>query len=92
MQEITDDFRRNNMGIWPWPAHLGMTVLARLGGGHLHDLAWPPLQQDIAVLAQGGALHGEGGGRPCIARLEVQISVGHIDAGKRHREESTREC
>lgn len=36
--------------------HLSMAVLARLGGGHLDDLAWPALQHHVAVLTQGGAL------------------------------------
>lgn len=60
------------------PPHLGVAVLASLGGGHLHDLAGSPLQQHKAVLAQGGALHGVGGGRPGIARLEVQVRVCHV--------------
>lgn len=62
-----------------------MTVLARLGGGHVDDLAgtackipglisagrWTKgerraLHDDVAVLAKGRALHGEGGGSPSI--------------------------
>lgn len=55
-----------------------MAVLAGLGGGHLNDLAGSPFQQHEAVLAQGGALHGVGGGRPGITCLEVQVRVGHV--------------
>lgn len=36
--------------------HLGMAVLARLGGGHLHDLAGAVLEHHEAVLSQSRAL------------------------------------
>lgn len=39
---------------------LGVTVLAGLGGGHVDNLAWTALDDDVAVLSQGRALHGEG--------------------------------
>lgn len=64
---------------------LSVTVLARLGGGHVDDLAGTAckikklisggrgtrgerhaLHDDVAVLAKGRALHGEGGGSPGI--------------------------
>lgn len=37
-----------------------MTVLARLRGGHVDDLAGTTLDDDVPVLAEGRALHGEG--------------------------------
>jgi hypothetical protein len=36
---------------------LGVTVLARLGGGHVDDLARATLDDDVTVLAKGRALH-----------------------------------
>lgn len=57
---------------------LSMAVLASLGGGHLNDLAGSPFQQHKAILAQGGALHGVGGGCPGITCLEVQICICHV--------------
>jgi len=41
---------------------LGVAVLAGLGGGHVDNLAGPSLDHDESVLAQGGALNGEGVG------------------------------
>jgi hypothetical protein len=41
---------------------LGVTVLASLGGRHVDDFARAALDHDVAVLPQGRALHGEGGG------------------------------
>lgn len=55
-----------------------MAVLASLGGRHLNDLAGSPFQQYEAILTQGRALHGVGGGCPGITRLEVQICVCHV--------------
>jgi hypothetical protein len=49
---------------------LGVTVLARLGGGHLDDLAGAVLDDDKAVLPQCGTLHGEGGRGTGIGALE----------------------
>ena len=37
--------------------HLGVTVLASLRGGHVHDLTGAVLDHDKAVLAKRGALH-----------------------------------
>lgn len=54
-------------------AHLGVAVLAGLGGGHLHDLTGAPLEHNEAVLAQRRALHGVGGGGAGIARGEVEL-------------------
>lgn len=51
-------------------------MLARLGGGHLHDLAGAALEHHEAVLPQRRALHGVGGGGAGIARGEVEF-VGH---------------
>ena len=50
--------------------NLGVTVLASLGGGHLDDLARAVLDHDVAVLAQGRALHGVGGRGTGIGALE----------------------
>lgn len=52
---------------------LGVTVLAGLGGGHLDDLAGTTLNDDVTVLAQGRALHGVGGRRAGIGRLEGNV-------------------
>lgn len=49
---------------------LGVTVLAGLGGGHVDDLAGAALNHDEAVLAEGRALHGVGGGGTGIGALE----------------------
>lgn len=49
---------------------LGVTVLARLGGGHLDDLARATLDDNVTVLSQSGALHGEGGGGTGVGRIE----------------------
>ena len=49
---------------------LGVTVLARLGGGHLDDLAGAVLDDHEAVLPQGRALHGVGRGSTGIGAIE----------------------
>jgi hypothetical protein len=49
---------------------LGMTVLSRLGSGHFYDLAWTSLDDDVAVLPQGRALHGERGRGTGVGALE----------------------
>ncbi len=51
---------------------LGVAVLASLGGRHINDLARAVLDHDEAVLPQGRALHGEGGRRTGICRIEVK--------------------
>lgn len=63
---------------------LGVTVLPSLGGGHLDDLAWAALDDNEAVLSQGGTLHGIGGRGTGIGRLEgvlmlmgISMSAGH---------------
>lgn len=55
---------------------LGVTVLAGLGGGHVDDLAGAVLDDDVAVLAQSRALHGEGvrGARIGGAEVEIMLS------------------
>jgi hypothetical protein len=45
-------------------------VLARLGGGHVHDLARAVLDHNVAVLAESRALHGVRGRRAGVSRLE----------------------
>lgn len=52
---------------------LGVTVLASLRGGHLDDLAGAALDDDVTVLPQGRALHGEGGRRAGVGRLEGNV-------------------
>lgn len=49
---------------------LGVTVLASLGGGHVDNLARAALDDDVTVLPQGRALHGEGGGSASIGGVE----------------------
>jgi hypothetical protein len=49
---------------------LGVTVLSSLGSGHVDDLAWAALDDDEAVLSQGGTLHRVGGRGAGIGRLE----------------------
>ena len=49
---------------------LSVTVLARLGGRHLDDLAWAALDDDVPVLPQGRALHRERGRGTSIGALE----------------------
>jgi len=48
----------------------GVTVLPSLGGRHFDDLAWAALDDDEAVLSQGGTLHRKGGRGAGIGRLE----------------------
>lgn len=54
---------------------LGVTVLAGLGGRHVDDLAGAALDNDVAVLSQGRALHGVGGGGTGIGALEGVLLV-----------------
>ena len=53
--------------------HLGVTVLARLGGAHLDDLAGARLKEHVAVLSQGRALHrvGQGGSGPALLEFLI---------------------
>ena len=57
--------------------YLGVSMLAGLGGGHLDDLAGTSLQHNEAVLAQAGALKGEGGGGAGFGSGEVKIRICH---------------
>lgn len=52
---------------------LGMTVLAGLGGRHIDDLAGLALDDDVAALAEGRALHGERQRRAGVGGLERDI-------------------
>lgn len=54
---------------------LGVTVLARLGGGHVDDLAGTALDHNEAVLAQGRALHGVGERRAGIGGVELELML-----------------
>uniref|UniRef100_A0A8C3IBM0 G protein pathway suppressor 2 n=1 Tax=Chrysemys picta bellii TaxID=8478 RepID=A0A8C3IBM0_CHRPI len=58
--------------------YLGVAMLAGLRGGHLDDLAGTPLEHHEPIFAEGRALHGEGGGSPGVAGLEVQV-ISHGD-------------
>ena len=49
---------------------LGVTVLASLGGRHIDNLAWATLDDNVTVLAQSRALHGEGQGRAGVGGFE----------------------
>jgi len=53
----------------------GVAVLASLGGGHFDDLAGTTLDDDVAVLPQGRALHGKGGRGTGISRLEGMLML-----------------
>jgi hypothetical protein len=54
---------------------LGVTVLAGLGGGHVDDLARAVLDDDVAVLPQGGTLGGVGGRRTRISGVEGHLML-----------------
>ena len=76
---------------------LGVSVLAGLGGGHLHDLAgtaWGTvrcrhrrlretrtLHDDVPVLAKGRALHGEGERGPGIGLEASRDRVKAVSIG-----------
>lgn len=53
---------------------LGVTVLASLGGRHVHNLAGSALDDNGTVLSEGRALHREGLGRTGIA-LVVDLEL-----------------
>ena len=58
---------------------LGVTVLASLGSRHVDDLARTTLDDDVAVLSEGRALHGEGIGGTSISLvvdLELRGEIG----------------
>lgn len=63
--------------------NLGMSVLAGLGGGHLHNFAGMSLQHNIPVLTQSRALHRVGGGGAGLASREVKIGICHGAMGQR---------
>jgi len=50
-----------------------VTVLARLGGGHVNDLAGPALDHDVSVLPESRALHRVGKRGPRTGRLELVL-------------------
>ena len=55
--------------------NLGVAVLASLGGGHVDNLAWTALDNDVAVLAESRALLGKGMRRAGIGGLESQLML-----------------
>lgn len=54
---------------------LGVTVLSSLGGRHVDNLARAALDDDVTVLAQSRALHGEGQRRAGVGGLEGVIML-----------------
>jgi hypothetical protein len=54
---------------------LGVTVLAGLGGRHVDNLARAALDDDVTVLTQSRALHGEGQRSAGIGRVEGNIML-----------------
>jgi len=54
---------------------LGVTVLAGLGGGHLDNLAWAALDNNVTVLSQGRALHWEGHRGTGVGALESVLML-----------------
>lgn len=54
---------------------LGVTVLSSLGGRHVDNLARAALDNDVTILAQSRALHGEGQRRAGVGRLEGVIML-----------------
>lgn len=62
--------------------NLGVTVFARLGSGHLHNLTRATLDDDESVLPQSRALHWESSGSAGIGRLEGMFMLfrgaGHV--------------
>lgn len=55
--------------------NLGVAVLASLGGRHVDDLAGAALDDDVTVLAQSRALHGEGERRTGVGGLEGHLML-----------------
>lgn len=53
---------------------LGVTVLTRLGGGHVHNLAGTALDHDVAVLSKGRALHWVGLRGTGVGGLEMMLN------------------
>lgn len=81
----------STLGAQVCPIYLGVSVFASLGGGHLHNFAGTSLQHHVAVLAQSGALHGEGGRGARVAGVELEIGVCHVAMGQgRCRTNTTR--
>ena len=66
---------------------LGVTVFARLGGGHFDDFAGAAFDDDVAVLAEGRALHRvrQAGARAGGFELHIKMLVGscHCDAAEK---------
>jgi len=54
---------------------LGVTVLASLRCGNVHNLAGTSLDHNVTVFADGTGLHGERLGCPSVGRLKVHIMV-----------------
>ena len=55
--------------------HLGVTVLASLRGGHVHDLAGAVLDYNKAVLAKGRALHRKCSGCTSVGAVESVLML-----------------
>ena len=54
---------------------LGVTMLSGLGSRHIDNLAGATLDHNMTVLAESGALHGEGGGSAGIGALESVLML-----------------
>ena len=55
--------------------NFGVTVLSSLGSGHVNDLAWTTLDDNMTVLSQGGTLHGKGGRGAGVGGLEGMLML-----------------
>ena len=64
----SEDINSNKM-------NFGVTMLAGLGGRHIHDLARAVLDDNEAVLPQGRALHGVSSGSASIGRVESVLML-----------------
>lgn len=53
--------------------NLGVSMLSRLGGRHVDDLARTVLDENVSTLPQGRALHGVGQRRTRIGRVDGVI-------------------
>lgn len=53
--------------------NLGVSMLSRLRGGHVDDLARTLLDENVSTLPQGRTLHGEGQRRTRIGRIDGEI-------------------
>jgi hypothetical protein len=55
-----------------------MTMLTGRGTAYIYNLAGATLDEDVAILAQTGAKHGESHGRAGIRRLKAGVFLGTV--------------